>query len=212
VSVPERMAALFGGVGAVLVTLIMGVRVEKPPLAVDGDRPLVGRAESDVAAGPLAAFRHIQRTTNAAREAARRAASFERFDAALVGDPWPSGFRRIVIHPFLGALPDMSVEEGPPWHIVIERDGAVSPTPRLLKGAAGAPPGLPVRAARRAIHVAVPFAAEVPRPRRRVLMDLFEWLRRRLGERTPVVLAPDAPGATGTLPQGVERTDLLPER
>lgn len=208
----ERMAGVFGGVGVVLVTLLMGLRGDTTLPAMDEHRPLVGRTQSDVAAGPVAEFRHIRATTDEDREAIRRSASLSRFARTLVGDPRPVGFRRIVVHPFVAELPDVSVEDGPPWHLIVELDGRVTPTPRWRKGRAGAPPGLPVRAALKAIHVAVPFAAGVVGPRHQVLMDLFEWLRRRLGGKASVQLASDVPGATATLPEGAARKDLLPER
>lgn len=208
----ERMAAMLGGIGVVIATLLMGLG-SKPPLpALDRERPLVGRTRSDVSAGPPSMFRHIRRATDADRERDRKAAVLLRFDKELVRNPWPEGLERVVVHPVAGALPTVNNEDGPPWHIVVAPDGTVSPTPRLLKGLAGAPPGLPAQAALDAVHVAVPFAATETPSRRTALLDLFDWLIRRLGRKTSVLLVIDVTGATATLPDGVARKGLLPEK
>lgn len=207
----ERTVALLGALAIVVVTLLMGLERPVPLPGVDAGRPLVGRTATEVSEGVPDAFRGIRRTTDADREAARVVAVMARFDRELARDPWSGRFTRIVIHPLEGALPTVSGEEGAPWHYVIDADGRVAPTERLLKGRAGAAPGLPVEAALGAIHVMIPEAGTMPPARSRGVADLIRWLRRRLGRKTDVLLAPEIEGATVSLPDGVDRETLLPE-
>jgi len=207
----EQTIALLGALAVVVTTLVMGLDRSPVLPGVDADRPMVGRAAADVAAGPPDAFRGLRKTSDAARESARVEQAMMSLDARCERDPWSRKLVSVVVHPLPAGLPEVEVEEGEPWHFVLGPSGAVAPTERLLRGRAGAPPGVPVEASLRALHIMVPHVGSFSEARRRGLADLIRWLRRRLGRKTSVELASDLSGSRLSLPGGVTRTDLLPE-
>ncbi|MAG55532.1 MAG: hypothetical protein CMJ83_04500 [Planctomycetes bacterium] len=202
--------AVVSGVLVVACALVGGVRRDDPLPAMTDGRSMVGRTAEEVATGlPPARFRHIRKTTPAELLAQRRAAMFDRFDDTLGRPVRTTGFKRVVVHVLAAELPKAVTEEGPAWHVVVRRDGAVASTERWRKGRAGAPVGLPIREATDAVHVMIPFVRKEDPDRKRALSDLLGWLERTLERRLPVLLASQVTGATATLPPGIEATDVL---
>ena len=207
----QRAAALCGVILVLLGVALFAGADRQPLPGLGADAPVVGRPLDVAGLGRDPRFHHVRSTTDAEREEARRAEVRERFDAELVGDPWPTKLRTVMVHPLAGDPPTDAGEEGPPWHLVVGEDGVVLATERLRRGQRGVPSWVPAAAGSSALHVLVPRAARMPPERRRALADLFWWLERRLGRRSTVLLASDVPGVRAPFPAGAVRAYFQPE-
>lgn len=100
-----------------------------------------------------------------------------------------SSFPRIALLPLAGALPTVTAEEGPPWHLVLQRDAQWTVTRRLREGRAAVPDGLEPGPAARCLHVVIPFAAHDPKGvRRRAALELLRHLVREHGYERGAIL------------------------
>jgi hypothetical protein len=144
--------------------------------------------------------RSVVTSADARARADRFSAAAAAFDAAK--PPWAV---RVVIHPMAGAeIPEGSPEEGPPFHLIVGRGGAVSRTRRLDAGARATPPGAPQSETRDALHVLV-LEADAPDPARDLLLrDWWVAATRRLKRTDAVRFVFELPGADAAPPPGFD--------
>ena len=204
--VSSRIAIVFGalavGVG------IVGICSRTDPRGALPLPPAVGRSAKEVAAGVDPRFGHLAPAIPDVLFKQRTAV--RRLEKRLKGVAGPPGATRALLYPFMGDLPPSDLEEGPPWHIVLELDGGIALTARLSRGLPAVPPGMPT-AVRLAWHVAVPFALRFTPEREEALRALLVYLGGRFaGGAGAVALADTVPGARFQVGAGLDRRRYEP--
>jgi uncharacterized membrane protein (UPF0127 family) len=186
-------------------TVLLGGSHGRRPQVVGGpDKPRVGRDVSEVQVGPVAA----EDANDAPRDDSKARAE-ERVKALLAARRWPDFARSLVFHPLAETeLPGAGLEEGPPYHVVIEADGAIVWTGRGTAGSRAQPPGLPFKAATDAVHVALPACRSATADAAASVRALWTEGARRFGAAA-VVFADEVPGSTIRLPEGFDRASCL---
>lgn len=210
---PGRGAALAMGALLVIAGVLGGfLRQEGRPERLELD-PEVGRSARQVQAGGDPTLRAPAPVSGVEREAERRAAVFAMFDGATTQAMRTMRPAAVVVHPFAGELPGETREDGPPWHLVLQVAGGVTPGgPRWAAGQPGGPSWMKPGDAREALHLAIPRAGSFGDARRRHYHDLLAWLLDRFALRAgDVRFATDHVGAPAW-PEGVDREALaVPE-
>jgi uncharacterized membrane protein (UPF0127 family) len=191
-----------------LLTVLVGAAVilgashmARPPAAGIPDPPRVGVAPDRVVVGPAFPLDDAPATAPLAQvsEGERRVLE------ALRGVSWPEFARTVVFHPLAAAAADAGdLEQGPPFHAVVDVDGAVRFTPRGLSAGRALPPGIPADHALAALHVAIPDAARATPERMEAVRVLWREATRRLGDGA-AMFADEVPGSTVRLPEGFDR-------
>jgi hypothetical protein len=182
-----------------VITICVGLAaswMRGPALPGAPEGPIVGRAASEVAAGPAAPFRDIRARSSEEIARDRAAAADEAMEARLGASP-PAFARWIVLYPLYGAPFAIELEEGAPWHILVDQEGNAASTERYRSGRQGVPQAIPSSAGRDALFVMIPHAGKLPRRRREGLGGLCAYLMRRLGlEGERLVEASALPGSS----------------
>ena len=129
-------------------------------------------------------------------------------------DPFPSWtltrkWKRILLVPMVGELPPSTLEEGPPWHAVLRRDGTWGLTKRWKDQRPGVPEGWPIEPTRECLLVAIPHARSLNGARKNKLHKGIGWLVDRMESHPRVLLPSDLPGIPWTLPRDLSRADIL---
>jgi uncharacterized protein len=200
----DRFAFVLAAVlsGAVLLGLS---QMRKPVVGGLADAPRAGRADTDVPFGP---------STGPGDDAewepdADEIRGEERVRGLLSSRDFPPFARLVVFHPFAGQEPDgASLEQGPPFHVVVAEDGSLRWTGRGEAGAPSQPPGIPAHVAIRALHVALPAAADTRPARLGSVRALWREAARRFGARA-ALFADEVPESTAHLPEGFDRTSWI---
>jgi uncharacterized membrane protein (UPF0127 family) len=186
----------------VAAAVILGAsQMAKPRGGGLPDPPVVGRLVIDGAMGPVvpdAASREDPLENGAL-------AADIRVREVLATAAWPDFARNVVFHPLAGtAIPPTDLEQGPPYHLVLDKDGSIAWTERGKAAGPSMPPGIPVQFAVKSLHVAIPDAAVATPARLEAARALWKEAARRLGDRA-VVFADEVPGSTASLPEGFDR-------
>ena len=197
----ERLA-IIGGVLAVAIGFI-GLWARTDPRDAQTLPAAVGRPLDQVERGVDPRLAHVPAAVT--EEKFRLSRAVRELTERLGGIPGPANATRALVYPFLGDLPSSTLEQGPPWHLILELDGTVTPTERLRRALPALPAGMP-RQALRAWHVAVPRAGQLPGPRGEALRALLVYLAGRFSsKRGAPEFADLVPGAEFTVDPAIDR-------
>jgi uncharacterized membrane protein (UPF0127 family) len=122
---------------------------------------------------------------------------------------WPEFARQVIFHPSSDdALPESTLEQGSPYHLVVAADGMVRWTQRGESGAPGVPSGIPLPVATRSLHVALLSSERATPEQTAAATALWRAATRRLGGRA-ALFSDEVPGSTVRVPAGFDRAPYV---